>query len=135
MIGFKIIDFIRGTNIVDTYEYLRKIQYLETDELNILSKTSFDGLFSKSKQVTFYKDFNSYDELPILNKSIIKENYDKFQNFNIKNADKVKKKTGGSTGEPFVYLTSKESQSYLWGGVFCCHGMQQVGDTVTLWHF
>ena len=30
----------------------------------------------------------------------------------------IRKKTGGSTGEPLVYFTGTNSHSYLWAGIF-----------------
>src|SRR5690606_20082370 len=47
---------------------------------------------------------------------------------------RVRKKTGGSTGEPLVYFTSKESQSYLWAGILLAWmaAGYRLGDRVAL---
>jgi len=118
MIRFKIIDLIRGTNIVGTFKYLEKIQYLDSKELQNISQASMDKLLRKAKEIEFYENYSSYDEFPILSKSLINKNSNQFYNNSTDKKEKLRKKTGGSTGEPFVYYTSKESQSYLWGGDF-----------------
>jgi|SRR5690554_785734 len=117
MIGFKIIDILRGTKVVETYKYLKRIQFSEMSILNDLSKKSMDDILTVAKRVPFYKSINSYNDLKVLNKEIIRKNYNDFFNESIKKRNWIKKKTGGSTGEPFTYYTGRESQSYLWAGI------------------
>ncbi|BDD05961.1 phenylacetate--CoA ligase family protein [Aureibacter tunicatorum] len=115
--GFLVIDVIRGTSVVKVFTELLKFQFLDKSKLNKLSQTSLDELVKKSQNIPFYKSYASFDEYPILTKKIVREKYDSFFNPFISKKERVRKKTGGSTGEPFVYYTGKESQSYLWAGI------------------
>lgn len=117
IIGFKVIDLIRGTNTVSLYRYLKKVQFLSQEKLEEISKDSLLDLWKEAKELPYYQNFNSYEDLPILTKSILKKEATNFINTRIKKAYRLRKKTGGSTGEPFVYYTGRDSQSYLWAGI------------------
>ena len=113
----QLIDLIRGTTVLPALEELKKHQYLPVHELDAIRKRKLDKLFINAKKYTrYYATYNSYSELPVLTKDIIRENTAGL----ISHAYKKKlhkKQSGGSTGMPLVYYTTSESQSYLWAGI------------------
>lgn|SRR5690554_313984 len=117
MKGIQIVDYIVGTKILNTYKYLLEVQYEDSKTLNMMSRRAVLDLWETAKNLPYYKDFDTVDSTPILNKGIIKNQFDKFVNSKIPESKRITKKTGGSTGEPFIYYTGLESQSYLWAGI------------------
>ncbi len=120
MIGklrLKIIDVLRGTNVLAVLAELKQHQYLPKKELELISKTRRDKVFKLAKQyTTYYSKFNSFEELPVLTKDIIRNNTNAL--FSSAYTKKLfKKQSGGSTGTPLNYYTTVESQSYLWAAI------------------
>jgi phenylacetate-CoA ligase len=117
ILRLKFIDAIAGLKIYETLQLFKKHQYLPKEELDKIRLQKLEELFSIAKQSTvYYAPFNSYDELPLLTKNIMKEHPDHFLSKFYK--DKLfKKATGGTTGTPFVYYTSVNAQSHLWAGL------------------
>lgn len=118
MIGFRIIDLIRGTNAVTLFNNLKNTQFNGAELLKRQSEKYLEDLWEEVKTVDYYSGFNDLKDLPVLSKDLIKKEPNSFLNNKIKKKDWIRKKTGGSTGIPFVYYTSKKSQSYLWAGIW-----------------
>jgi phenylacetate-CoA ligase len=96
---------------------LKVHQYLPEEELNSKRQQQLDRLFNLAKVSTgYYSQFNSYDEVPELNKQVMKKNPNDFLSSSYK-GKLFKKFTGGTTGTPFPYHTSALSQSFLWAGL------------------
>ena len=112
-----LIDLIRGTKVLPLLNELHKEQYLPEIELEKIRKDKLDKLFASAKKNTnYYKDFKSFDEVPVLTKEIIRQNTQEL--IASKFSGKLhKKQSGGSTGIPLVYYTTTQSQSYLWAGI------------------
>jgi len=111
---------------------LKKQQYLPEETLAKMRQKKTAALFQKAHHHTsYYRQFNSWDEVPVLTKDIIRANTQGL----ISNAYKgklVKKQSGGSTGIPLEYYTTIECQSYLWAGIIMsweCAGYEH-GDSV-----
>lgn len=117
---FQLIDILRGTTISTTLTELRKQQYLPGKELQTIREEKLNRLFNIAKTSTaYYRDFETYEELPVLTKEMIRKHHSKF----LSTAHKqklIKKATGGSTGSPFDYFTTKFSLSYMWAGILLC---------------
>lgn len=115
--GFYVIDWLRGTNIMKAFKELHKQQYLPLAELNAIRQQRLNDLFETAKNnVPFYRNYNSYDQLPVLTKKMLLDQYQDFF-FLPHKKGMSKKTTGGSTSEPFAYYTTKESVSYMWAGI------------------
>lgn len=125
--GLEIIDVIRGTDIISKYNEL--VYRNDTMQENRDQLVSLLIALKRSNQ--FYKPLLSkYSEnfitdnphqvhcsLPIMDKKTI--NY----NFNlifspIDGRATQKKKTGGSTGNPFYYIVDKEHLSWFWAHIY-----------------
>ena len=135
MIGklrLKLIDLIRGTKVLPVLDELKKHQYLPENELEVIRKSRLDKVFGIAKNyATYYSKFNSFEEVPVLTKEIIRQNTPGL----ISSAYRrklFKKQSGGSTGVPLVYYTTSESQSYLWASIILSWETAgyQLGDKV-----
>ncbi len=135
MIGklrLKLIDLIRGTKVLPVLDELKKHQYLPENELEVIRKSRLDKVFGIAKNyTTYYSKFNSFEEVPVLTKEIIRQNTPGL----ISSAYRrklFKKQSGGSTGVPLVYYTTSESQSYLWASIILSWETAgyQLGDKV-----
>lgn len=96
---------------------LKQQQYLPENELEKIRQEKIASLFNKAKKsASYYSKFNSYDDVPVLTKDIIRENTPGLIS-SLYKKKLHKKQSGGSTGIPLVYYTTSESQSYLWAGI------------------
>ena len=92
-------------------------QYLPASELEVIRRSRLENLFKLAKtSVPYYRNFNSYEELPVLSKAEIIEHFNDFFSTPTKSG-LSKKTTGGSTGVPFAYYTTRQSVSYMWAGI------------------
>lgn len=129
---FNLIDLILGTTILKVLSELEYEQYMPIDKLNKLRYDRLGNLFKLAQKSTiFYKFFTSYASVTVIDKSVIKKSY----NFFFSNKFKGKlfsKYTGGSTGSPFKYYTTKKSISYLWAGIILSwkSAGYQIGEKV-----
>lgn len=115
---YRLIDLARGTRSVALLSALRQRQFDSEPALTASGRASLDGYFAAlRKAVPRFKDVAKFEDLPIIDKRFVNLHRDELVNPNY-NGKKVRKKTGGSTGEPLVYDTSTETQSYLWAGLF-----------------
>lgn len=117
MLKLKLIDSLSGTEIYNTLQMLKLHQYLPEKELNSIREKQLYRLFNIAKNSTnYYSQFNSYNEVPLLTKQIMKHQPNDFHS-SVYTGKVFKKFTGGTTGTPFPYTTSALSQSYLWAGL------------------
>jgi phenylacetate-CoA ligase len=113
----QLIDLSRGTTILPFLEELERHQYLPEQELELIRNRRLENLFTKAKNSTaYYAKYNSFEDVPILTKDIIRENTPGLIS-SVYKKKLHKKQSGGSTGIPLVYYTTSESQSYLWAGI------------------
>lgn len=116
-IKFTLIDILRGTSIMKVLKELHVQQYLPVAELQAIRQERIDSLFRLANTSTgYYKNFKRYEDLPVLTKDMITKRFNDF----FSNTDKnklIRKTTGGSTGIPFAYYTTKKAQSYMWAGI------------------
>ena len=129
--GIRLIDFVRGTNILNKYNELKNLAE-RNDEIvrrRMLNLTSLlKALKEKNK---FYKpllerftsdEIESYplivtSNLPVTDKQTINRHFDEIFT-PIEGRPYQKKKTGGSTGAPFYYYVDKEHLSWFWAHIY-----------------
>jgi phenylacetate-CoA ligase len=115
---FRLIDLARGTDSVGLLRDLRRWQYESADMLRQRESARLESYLSELRQaVPMFADARRLEDLPILDKRFINAHRKELMNPAYK-GKLIRKKTGGSTGEPLVYFTGTESQSYLWAGIF-----------------
>jgi phenylacetate-CoA ligase len=129
---FWIIDQLRGTNIVATLKKLNDEQYLDYKTLADMSASNYEDLIEKVLPDTpYYKNLETNVESSVLTKDIIRKNTTSF--FSNSFSGKVfEKGTGGSTGDPLMYYTTREAQSFMWAGILLSWKTlgYQLGDKV-----
>lgn len=113
---FKFIDLLRATSVLEILYFLRETEKSEPEVINQKMRRSLDEYLRELRtESPLYKELE-FHEFPIIDKAYANNNKEQLINKNY-NEKKFRKKTGGSTGEPFVYLTGTESQSYLWAAI------------------
>jgi phenylacetate-CoA ligase len=128
---YKIIDLARGTDSISLLNALRQWQYESHEQLQAREKTQLATYFDAMRSPALFRDVEQFSDLPVLDKRFINTHSEQLRNPHYK-GKVIRKKTGGSTGEPLVYYSSTESQSYLWAGIFLAWEAAgfQLGDKV-----
>jgi phenylacetate-CoA ligase len=115
---YRLIDLARGTHSVKLLTRLRREQFNSESALAASARQDLDAYFGRLRAaVPRYRNVAGFADLPIIDKRFVNEHRDELVNPNYA-GKKVRKKTGGSTGEPLVYYTGTDTQSYLWAGLF-----------------
>lgn len=115
---YRLIDLLRGTRSVSLLSELRRRQFDSASGLAEHERLKREAYFRQLRTtLPLFSGFASFEELPIIDKSFVNRHRDALINRTYR-GKQVRKKTGGSTGEPLVYFTSTETQSYLWAGLF-----------------
>ncbi|MET3132118.1 phenylacetate-CoA ligase [Oxalobacteraceae bacterium GrIS 1.11] len=115
---YRLIDVARGTNSVDLLKKMRTWQFESPATLAASESVALAQYFDELRaSVPMFKDLSRFDQLPVLDKRYINTHRDALMNPHYK-GKLVRKKTGGSTGEPLVYYTGAQAQSFLWAGIF-----------------
>ena len=129
--GIKIIDRIRGTQILQKYQELQQLadqpeKMAELQNQNLISLLKYlkannayyqPLLESFSSEEIAGNPITLLKKLPITGKLLINSNFDRFYNPD-KARPSQKKKTGGSTGAPFYYYVDKEHLSWFWAHIY-----------------
>lgn len=140
----QLIDWLRGTNILECYEQLRsfealpgKIQNLRIQNLsNLLEYLKNNNKYYSAFLERFTNnELRAYpmvvlQNLPVIDKPQIKSNLDKIYSPD-KHHPAQRKKTGGSTGEPFHYFVDKKHISWFWAHIYFfwnLYGGYEPGD-------
>lgn len=115
---YRLIDLARGTDSSGLLKQLREWQYASPADLAARERASVQSYFDELRAaVPQFRDVKRFEDLPVLDKRYINEHRDALMNPAYR-GKLVRKKTGGSTGEPLVYFTSTDAQSYLWAGIY-----------------
>lgn len=136
MNGYKIIDWIRKTNSVEVCKSY--IELIKTPDINHIAKEmqreNLTAFLFRLRNNDFYRQYligitdneirnYPYEIIkcfPIVDKILIRNNFDKIRNLAWKGENAY---TGGSTGSPFHYVVDKKLLSHV------------VGFTLFLWHY
>jgi phenylacetate-CoA ligase len=122
---FYAIDLLRGTNVLNALTAIQNEQYKSYENLMSISNERNTQLLEyANKQVPFYKSFKTAEQFPVLTKALVKTNPEGFKSVSYR-GKLDKKATGGSTGIPLIYLTTREAQSFMWAGII--HSWKIVG--------
>lgn len=116
-IRFGLIDLVRGTRSLALLRELEAIEFDAPYELRARQRIlmgDYAQLVRKSSPL--YAGYTAFEQFPIIDKAFANANRDSLINRQYRGKI-VRKKTGGSTGEPFVYVTGVLSQSYLWAAI------------------
>lgn len=115
---YRFIDIVRGTRSHRLLTELRRWQY-ESPQLLYERQESLKEryLTELKRSLSIFGNPACFEDLPIIDKTFINTHRQALMNPSYKGR-MIRKKTGGSTGEPLVYFTGVESQSYLWAGIF-----------------
>ncbi len=116
-IGFSLIDTIRKTHVLTLLKELQSSQFdapetIQSRQALLLER--YADLVSRYSPL--YQDYQCFAEFPIIDKTFANKNRNLLLNPNY-TGKIIRKKTGGSTGQPFVYFLSERSQSYIWAGM------------------
>lgn len=132
------LDFLIGSKVRKHYDDIKNImENGEKPDVIQLKEKYLDNILKyATENVEFYKKNKSYSSLkdfPIINKSIIKDHYEKFQSTEYKNARVFKMHTSGSTGTPFIVRQNTYKRNrvfaemiYFWGKAGYQIGMKYV---------
>ncbi|MFP5392035.1 MAG: phenylacetate--CoA ligase family protein [Gammaproteobacteria bacterium] len=114
---FGLIDLIRGTNSV---ALLRELEALQFEAPGTLAQRQHAMLAEYSERVRaavpLYARYKHFADFPVIDKAFANAHRDQLLNPDYR-GKLIRKKTGGSTGEPFVYFTGTRAQSYLWAAI------------------
>ncbi|MEO6563665.1 MAG: glycosyltransferase [Nitrosospira sp.] len=116
-IRFWLIDLARGTNSVELLRDLESIQFESPEAIKFRQEAllkTYVNLVRRSSPL--YETYQCITQFPVIDKKFANENWDLLLNRSYKGRI-FRKKTGGSTGQPFVYITGTVSQSYLWAAI------------------
>ena len=131
---YRIIDWARGSDSVGLLDRLRVWQYQTPEQLRQNSRNELARYFAELRNsLPAYRDVTEFSTLPIIDRHYVQEHRDELMNPLYKGRI-IRKKTGGSTGEPLVYFTGTNSHSYLWAGIFLAWEVAgyRLGDKVAM---
>jgi len=137
-VGFWSLDFLTGSKVRRHYVDIKSIMEngidpnvikMQQDYLNSILKYAIEN-------VEFYKKFKAFDSIksfPVINKSIIRNDYEAFQSPEFLKAATVDMHTSGSTGVPIVIRQDKKKRNrvyaemmYFWGKAGYQIGMRYI---------
>ena len=116
-IRFGLIDLVRGTRSLALLRELEAIQFESPASLRqrqLALRDEYAALVRRASPL--YRRFASFAQFPVIDKAFANANRAGLAN-PLYHGKLVRKKTGGSTGEPFVYVTGVRAQSYLWAAI------------------
>lgn len=117
LIRIQLIDLFGGTTILKTLKMYHAEALLPINELNHIRESRLNEILSLAKSTTqFYKNATNYTSLEVLEKPMIKKNFNSFISSTFKGKFHSKS-TGGSTGVPLNYLSTPDSRSAMWAGL------------------
>lgn len=128
-LAFYLLGKKHGYNLKQMYQFVLENQYwnkkqieeYQTEKMKIIIEHAFNntkyyhellvdlGLSPKS-----FHSLEDLKQLPILNKTIIKDNYDKLIAVDYEKYKPFFRSTGGTTGEPFSYYNDAASWAFNW---------------------
>lgn len=121
----KMLDIQRGTETIRCLNRLEKSQWWSLSDILELQRQSLHRLISYVYENTSYynrifrersllpKDINKPEDLvklPELNKQIVRNNFSDLQSRIIPVKKMIRTRTSGTTGEPFIFYSTKEDQ-------------------------
>ena len=146
-ISLPLSDFFMGTSINKNLNFLKKSEWFSLEALQKNQNKSLRNILRYSyREIPYYnklfksinlrpeeiKTSSDLKKIPILNKDIIRENYNDFFPIGFNTSNSKKSQTGGSTGNPLSYYRSWSDHSWskavryrAWS-----YGGHQIGNKV-----
>jgi phenylacetate-CoA ligase len=150
-IGFYLQDKIKGTQTIDTYEFLQSSQYwdkkrieeYQLEKLKKLVKYASENVpyyidLFKAHNVNFkeIKSLNDIQRIPVLTKDIMRHQGDRLLSIE-QSKFKIKRgMTGGTTGAPVKVFKDEYNRSFTWGSYYRWFDWMDINyydTTVTFW--
>lgn len=102
-LGFWVLDFLNGGYVREHYKDIKKI-INNNDDSNNLKKLNLllNHAVNTTEFYSQYKNFNNLKDFPIINKKIIKKNFEQFISRKYKDKKLHSMTTSGSTGTPLT---------------------------------
>ena len=114
---FGLIDLLRRTSTVATLRELESLQFASPAALRERQQQLLQSYVALVKRASpLYAAHASFAQFPLIDKQYAKTHRAALVNHGYR-GKVMHKKTGGSTGEPFVYATGVKAQSYLWAAI------------------
>ena len=114
---FGLIDLIRGTRSVALLRELEALAFAPPAALAASRQRAFDAYVARVRAASsLYRQYGAFAQFPVIDKAFASANRALLHNRSY-HGKLVRKKTGGSTGQPFVYVTGVRAQSYLWAAI------------------
>jgi phenylacetate-CoA ligase len=114
---FGLIDLIRGTRTVALLRELESLEFAPPAALAARRQSALDAYVARVRAASsLYRHYGAFAQFPIVDKAFANANRAVLRNGAYR-GKLVRKKTGGSTGQPFVYVTGVRAQSYLWAAI------------------
>lgn len=114
---FGLIDLIRRTEAVALLRELEALQFESPAALQARQQALLRDYTARVRQHSaLYAGYAAFTDFPIIDKAFANAHREALFNRAYK-GKLLRKKTGGSTGEPFVYFTGVKAQSYLWAAI------------------
>lgn len=114
---FWLIDLVRGTRVL---ALLRELHYLQFAPPAVLAARQLARRDAYAARVRanspLYRPYVRFEQFPVIDKAYARAHRAGLVNGAYRGRV-IRKKTGGSTGEPFVYTTGTLAQSYLWAAI------------------
>ena len=114
---FGLIDLVRGTRAVALLGELERLEFAPPALLAARQQAAlYDYVAAVRAASPLYARYGAFAQFPVIDKAFANANRERLVNRAYR-GKLVRKKTGGSTGEPFVYVTGTRAQSYLWAAI------------------
>lgn len=132
-VAFWSLDALKGNRISKEYKDIKKIMALPYVEQKQIQNDYLKKIIEHAEKSTvYYSKFNSTDitDMPVVNKSIIKEHFEDFQSSKYVNEKKHSMSTSGSTGTPFTVYQDMRKRSRVLAELIYFNEIvgQKVGD-------
>lgn len=134
-IRFGLIDLARGTRALALLGELEAVQFAPPATLRARQQALLAGYTALVRGASaLYRRHAGFAQFPVIDKAFANAHRAQLENPGYR-GKLVHKKTGGSTGEPFVYATGVRAQSYLWAAILLSWRVAgyQLGEPVALW--
>ena len=114
---FGLIDLVRGTRSVALLRELEALEFAPPAALAQRGQAALGDYVARVRTASaLYRGYGAFAQFPVIDKGFASANRNALSNSGYRGT-LVRKKTGGSTGEPFVYVTGVRAQSYLWAAI------------------
>ena len=114
---FGLIDLVRGTRSVALLRELEALEFAPPAALAQRGQAKLADYVARVRAASaLYRGYGAFVQFPVIGKGFARAHREALSNSGYR-GKLVRKKTGGSTGEPFVYLTGVRAQSYLWAAI------------------